>query len=113
MTNFHAGLTILGVLLATVSQLLLKSSANKKYDNKLKEYLNLRVVSAYGLFALSAALTMYVLRYLDLSVVSILQSMGYVFVPLASYFILKERISKLQIIGILVILAGIFVFNLT
>jgi drug/metabolite transporter (DMT)-like permease len=40
----------------------------------------------------------------------ILESLGYVFVPLLSYVFLKERISRRMVVSILLILAGIYVF---
>lgn len=104
-------LVIISVLLATCSQIILKISANKTYDTIILQYLNIYVISAYGLFAISALLSMYSLRYLDLSFVSILQSSGYIFVPVLSFFILKERPNKIQILGMVVIFIGIFVFN--
>ena len=112
MNNIYIAFVILSVLLACCSQIILKKSASKTFDNKLAEYLNINVILAYGLFALSAALSMYSLRYLELSFVSILQSTGYIFVPVLSFFILKERLNKLQIVGMMIIFLGIFIFNL-
>lgn len=39
-----------GTFFSAISQILLKQSANKDYSNPLKEYLNWRVITAYGLF---------------------------------------------------------------
>lgn len=39
-----------GTFFTAISQVLLKQSANKKYSNPLLEYLNWRVIVAYGIF---------------------------------------------------------------
>jgi len=38
------------VFISSVSQILLKKSANKKYESTLKEYLNSLVIGAYLIF---------------------------------------------------------------
>ena len=40
-----------GTFFTAISQVLLKQSANKKYSNPLLEYLNWRVIVAYGIFS--------------------------------------------------------------
>ena len=39
-----------GTFFSAISQILLKQSANIKYDNPLREYLNWRVILAYVMF---------------------------------------------------------------
>ena len=51
-------------------------------------------------------------RGLELKELAMLESLGYVFVPLLSFLVLKENISKRTIYAIIVILLGIFVFYL-
>ena len=43
---------IFGVFISSISQIILKKSAQKKYENKIKEYLNPRVIFAYMIFVL-------------------------------------------------------------
>ena len=45
------------VFVSSVSQIILKKSANKTYENKLQEYMNVPVILAYGLFFGSSLLT--------------------------------------------------------
>ena len=52
---------ILSVFIASVSQILLKISANKTYSSRIREYLNVYVIFGYGLLFLSTLLTMIVL----------------------------------------------------
>lgn len=103
---------LLSVFVASVSQIMLKKSANKTYDNPLREYLNAPVIIAYGLFFLSSLLTVLAYKYVPLSLGPILEATGYGWVALLGYIFLKEKISIKKIIGILLILLGIFIFNI-
>ena len=101
-----------GVFVASCSQILLKSAAGKEYKTKLGEYLNWRVIVAYGVFGMSAMVGMFVLRFIPISLVTILESATYVFVPVLSLVFLKEKLKKQQVFGICLIVLGIVIFNL-
>ena len=58
---------VASVLVSSISQVMLKKSANKVYDNALKEYLNPMVITAYGLFFLSTVITVFAYKYVPLS----------------------------------------------
>ncbi len=100
------------VLVASISQIMLKKSAGRKYDKWIDEYLNFRVIFAYGLFFLSSLLTVYAYKFVPLSLGPVLEASGYVFVSVMGYFILKEKIGKRKFLGLVVIIAGIVIFNL-
>lgn len=100
------------VLISSFSQILLKKSAEIKYSNKLREYLNVRVIVAYALFFASTLATMYAYKVLPLSMGPILEASGYVWVALLGRFILGEKIKKKKLIGLAIILCGIVVFSI-
>ena len=100
------------VFISSVSQVLLKSSANKEHGNALKEYLNPKVIVAYGMFFLATLITILAYKYVPLSMGGILESSGYIFVAVLSYIFLHEKISKRKMLGLAGILLGILVFNL-
>ena len=100
------------VFISSVSQILLKKSANKTYDSTLKEYLNPLVIIAYGMFFCSMLITMYCYRFVDVSAGPILESAGYIFVAVLGAVFLKERVTAKELIGMLVLLAGIALFSL-
>ena len=91
---------------------MLKKSANKSYDNKLKEYMNPWVIIAYGLFFSATLVTVIAYKYVPLSLGPILESSGYFFVTILGMIFLKEKVGKKKAIGLLVILLGIVIFNL-
>ncbi len=103
---------LVSVFISSVSQILLKKSADKTYDSKLKEYLNPLVIVAYGMFFCSMLITMYCYRFVDVSAGPILESAGYVFVAILGYIFLKEKFTKKKIIGMVVLLCGIALFAL-
>lgn len=110
--TFYVLLFIFSVFIASVSQTILKTSAEKKYDNRLQEYLNPKVIIAYGIFFLSSFITVVAYKYVPLSMGPILESSGYIFVTLLGFFVLHEKVGKKKLMGLLVILAGITIFNL-
>lgn len=101
---------IISVLIASISQILLKKSAQKEYPSLLKEYLNPYVIIGYGMMVLSTILTILAFKGLDYKNGPIIESIGYLFVMLLSWKFLKEKITKKKVIGNALILIGIMVF---
>lgn len=100
------------VLVSSVSQVLLKKSAGNKHGNIIKEYLNPKVIIAYGMFFLSTLLTMYAYKGVPLSFGTLLEAAGYIYVPVLSYFFLKEKITKMKVMGAIFIISGICCYAL-
>lgn len=105
-------LFLFSVFISSVSQIILKSSANKTYDNSIKEYLNPKVIIAYSIFFFSSLLTVFAYRKVPMSTGTVLETTGYVWVTVLGYLILKERVSKKKIVGLLVIIIGIVLSNI-
>ena len=101
-----------GALVASISQIMLKKSAEKEYPSKLKEYLNPLVIIAYILFFGTTFISMYALKVVPLSMAPILEASGYIFVAILSYIFLKERMTKKQLIGMALIILGIVIYSL-
>ena len=106
-------LVILGIFSCSLSQLFLKKSANREHKSKLFEIINPLVIFSYGIFFCSLLINIWAMSHgLELKELAMLESLGYVFVPLLSYLVLKETISMRTISAIAIILFGIFVFYL-
>ncbi|MCD7946247.1 MAG: EamA family transporter [Clostridiales bacterium] len=108
----YVGLYLLSILISVVSQLLLKISANKTYSSPIREYLNPYVIVAYGFFFLATILTMLALKYVPLSSAPVLESLSYILISILGYFVLKEKFNRKKLVGMAVILVGVFLFNL-
>lgn len=110
--GMYVGILLVSVLISSVSQIILKNSADRTYKNALAEYLNVRVITAYGLFFLSTVLTMIALKRVPLSMSPILESTGYIYISVMGYFFLKEKFTKRKAAGMALILVGIAIYSL-
>ena len=102
---------LFSVFIASVSQILLKKSANKNHANEWREYLNKCVVSAYFIFFISTILTIIAYKGIELKYGPIIESVGYIFILIMSKIFLDEKITKNKLLGIFLIVIGIFVFS--
>lgn len=110
MINKYMILFVFSVFMAACAQILLKTSANKGYNNKIKVYLNPYVLIAYSIFVLNTMISIYCYRYIDLKQGGVLQMFSYVFVLILGRIFLKDKISHKKILGMMLIMLGIFVF---
>lgn len=102
---------IFAVFISSVSQILLKISAMEEYESKLKEYLNPMVIIGYSLFFGCTLINMLALKYVPLSMAPILESFGYIFVSVLGRLILKEKIGRKMLVGMIIIIAGVFIYS--
>ena len=112
LLNPYCYLMIFSALLAALSQILLKKSANKKHKNRITEFLNPWVIIGYVILLSTMFINIYAYKGLDYKIGPILNSTTYIFVIILSHFILKENINKKMFIGIFLIIAGVVIFNL-
>lgn len=104
---------ILGILTCSLAQLLLKKSANTVHGSKIYEILNPWVIIAYGVFLISMLVNIWAMsKGLELKEMAMLESLGYVFVPLLSVIVLKEKLTQRAIVAVFIILLGITIFYL-
>lgn len=95
---------------SAVSQVLLKQSANKEHNHPIFEYINWRVLTAYGISFSVLFLNMYAYTKVDMKYGAVIDTFSYVFVMLLSWLILREKFTKGQMIGNLLIITGVFVY---
>ena len=110
MVNKYFVLLLLAVIVAAFSQVLLKKSALKEHKNIIFEYLNIEVIVGYGMLVGSSILTIFAFKGLDYKNGPIIETLGYVFVMLLSYWFFQEKITKKKMIGNALILLGIFIY---
>lgn len=108
----YLSIFILSVFIASVSQVLLKISADKKYKSLFREYFNLHVIGGYGMFFISTILTITGYRGLPLKAGPIVESLGYIFIIILSIIVFKEKIDRNKIIGTILIILGIIIFSI-
>lgn len=103
---------VFGVLISSISQVILKKSAQIDYPNKIMEYLNARVIFAYIIFFAATFCSIWAYTVIPLSMGSILESLGYLFVAFLSWLFLKEKITKKKMLGLSIIIIGIVIYAL-
>ena len=104
-------LYVFSVFISAVSQILLKKSAQKDHASLIKEYLNPYVIIAYSIFFSAAFLSTICLRYVDMAMGAVLESLGYFFVLILSRIFLAERMTKKQTIGMVIVILGTILFQ--
>ena len=107
-----AGIYLISVFISSVSQVLLKKSAEREHKNALAEDLNLRVIVAYMLFFGATWVTVIALKYVPVSLGTVLESTGYIFVTILGVIFLKEQVSRRKLIGLGIILAGVLLYSM-
>ena len=113
MNDVYIVIFLLSVLIAAISQILLKRSAGKQYKSKAREYLNVRVIAAYALFFLSSLLTVLAYRGVPLSMGPVLETTGYLWVTIMGRLILKEKVSMRKLTGLAVIVLGVILSGIS
>ncbi|MBD5544382.1 MAG: EamA family transporter [Lachnospiraceae bacterium] len=108
----YIGIFLVSVLIASISQVLLKKSAMKHYAYKFGDYLNPYVICAYGLLFFSMFLTVLAYRGVELKTGPVIEATSYIYVAILSAVFLKEKITNKKKLGLLIIIIGILVSNL-
>lgn len=103
---------LFGVFISSVSQIMLKKSAETTYESRIKEYLNPRVIFAYVIFFGATLCSIIAYTVIPLSLGPILESAGYIFVAVLSRMFLKEKITKKKMLGLSIIIIGIIIYAL-
>lgn len=95
---------IIMTIFGSVASLFLKKSSDA--DGILSIIKNVNLYIGGFLYLVSAVLNIFILRYLDYSVVLPLTSLTYIWTMVLSYLILKEKITIKKSVGVVLILIG-------
>ena len=93
-TIIYSCILLAGVFISAISQVMLKKSAMKSYDSKLKEYLNPMVISAYLMFVGTTFLSIVAYKGIPLSMGPILEATSYIYVTFFGVRIFKEKLNE-------------------
>ena len=111
MTGLYYLFVVLGVFACSCSQLLLKKAADTPHESFLQSLLNWKVIVAYGIMFLTLFVDITALHNgVNVKDIPILESLGYIFVPVLSMLVLKEKIDRRTIAAIGLIIIGIVIF---
>ena len=103
---------ICAIVLSAFGQALLKLGSVRTRDASfLAGLLHLHSLSGYALFFVATILSTFGLSRMPLKYGAALLPLGYVLVGALSYLFFHERLAVRQLVGALVIVSGIIVFN--
>lgn len=105
----NGGLFLFAVFISSLSQIILKKSASNYYENKWREYLNFRIILAYGILLVANYIYILAYRKLSLSMGTMLETTGYLWVAILGRVFLKEHINQRKFIGILILIIGVLI----
>ena len=112
MINVYLLIAVISVTVAGFSQILLKKGAMRPHVSFIKDYVNAPVISGYALMFISVLATMFAYRGIEYMTVQIIEALGYILVPVLSYFFFKEKFTKNKVVGITVIIIGMLVYGM-
>ena len=111
-------LVIIGVLLNTTAQILLKTgmlqighfefTLTNALPISMKVATNLPIISGLSCYVLSVVLWLMVLSRVPVSIAYPLASLGYIINAFAAYYFLGEALTPVRMLGIVVILGGVY-----
>ena len=110
--NISYLLAFLSVFIASVSQILLKQSAQTEHKNFIFKFLNWRVILSYVLLFGTTIVNVFAYRGIELKVTPMIEATGIIWVTILAVCFLKERPSKRAVLSIVITIIGIIVFSL-
>ncbi|MBC7766184.1 MAG: EamA family transporter [Hyphomonadaceae bacterium] len=99
----YAILIVMTIMGSFASLFLKKASSSQSVKAMI---LNVNIYLGGGLYFLSALLNIYVLKYLDYTIVLPLTSITYIWTLILSYVVLKEKISVKKMLCVFGIIVG-------
>lgn len=110
MINGYLLLALSGAIIAGFSQILLKKGAMRPHISFIRDYLNWHVITGYAMMFLALMCSMFAYRGINYMSVQIVEAVGYIFVPVLSYFFFREKFTKNKILGIIIIVTGMIIY---
>ena len=110
--NISYVLAFSAVFVASLSQILLKQSAEKEHKNFFAKFLNWRVILGYALLLGTTVINVFAYRGVELKATPVIESTGIIWVTVLAMLFLGERPTRRGIVSILITILGIFVFSM-
>lgn len=110
--NIYMVILVVATVFSAFSQVLLKQSARMEHKSWIYEYLNWRVITAYGIAFTVLFANTYAYTGVDMRFGPVIDTFTYVFVMIFSFALLKEHFTRGQLVGNLMIIAGVLIYTL-
>ena len=109
-TISHTAALASAVVIASISQLFLKSGASNK-TSFIRSLLNWKTIIGYCLLGMVTILNVYAMQRIELKTITAWIGTTYVFVVFLSVLFFKEKIDLFKIIGCSLIVFGVSIFT--
>lgn len=107
----YLALAFLSFILVGISQILFKiGSGNTK--SAIRMYANVPTITGYGLCFIETICSIYALRGIELKLFYALGSLCYLIVLVLSVVVLKEKLNNYKLFAVILIAAGLAIFNI-
>jgi drug/metabolite transporter (DMT)-like permease len=107
------GLAYIAVLFTAISQILLKIGAKSAKNKRLITlYLNRFTVVGYVILFGVTIINLYVYKFLDLKYSLTILPFTFILVGIFSYFLFNEKFTKNKLIGSIIVIIGVIIFNI-
>ncbi len=110
--NEYVAIAMLSGLLSAVAQVLLKKSSGFVYHSRIKEYMNIYVISGYGITFLCMILMIVAFRGMPLKYGAAIESLVYVYILVLGRIFLNEKLTVKRMLGNLMIVCGVCIYSL-
>jgi drug/metabolite transporter (DMT)-like permease len=108
----HSLAALAAVLVTAASQLILKAGVDRSRGGLRGIFLNPLTACAYAMLVGVTLLNLYAFRVVPLKAATVLLPLTLLLVSAGSHWLLRERLTRDQALGALLILAGMAVFAL-
>lgn len=98
-------------IIGAVAALFLKKASG--FKNLKQLFFNMSLYIGGTLYFISALLNIYVLHFLEYSIVLPLTSITYIWTMILSYFVFHEKITKRKVIGLGCVLCGVILIAIS
>lgn len=110
--SIYMMILVVATVFSAFSQVLLKQSARREHASWIREYLNWRVITAYGISFTVLFANTYAYTGVDMRFGPVIDTFTYVFVMVFSFVLLKEKFTRGQLIGNLIIISGVLIYTM-
>ena len=107
----YVAIALFSGVISAFSQVLLKKSSGMQRDSKIKEYLNPYVISADGITFICMVLMIIAYKGMPFKYGAVIESLGYLYIMILGRIFFGEKLTAKRVIGNLIIVCGVVVFN--
>ena len=110
--NEYVAIAMLSGLFSAFAQVLLKKSSRIDYGSKIREYMNIYVISGYGITFLCMVMMIIAFKGLPLKYGAALESLVYMYIMVLWRIFLGEELTIKRVLGNLMIVCGVCIYSL-